>query len=1119
MNFLYQCNKICPNFFKSKIFMMMRMTLFLSFVLCFSLLATTSYSQNTKMSLDANASTLKTVINLIEEQSDFRFFYNSDLIDLDKVVNGSFRDKTIEEILRSVLDGTSVGYRVLENNFVILSSAEMLQQITISGTVTDENGESLPGVNVVVKGGNTGVVTDSNGKYQINVPNVDAVLIFSFVGYTSTEFVVGNQTSINVQLREDASQIEEVVVVGYGTQKRVNLTGSVVALKGSEVVKSPMVNVTTSLAGRLPGVIINNRTGEPGRENVSLYIRGRSTTGNSDALVLIDGIERGNMGQLNPNDIESISVLKDASAAIYGSRAANGVILITTKRGEISKPTINFSYNQGLSQPTRNPKMADSYTFAKVYNEIEQIEGRGIRYTDDELQKYKDGSDPNYPNTDWYDLMIKKITPQNRANLSVSGGNERVKYYLSLGEVTQQGMYESSTLKYNQINLRSNVDVQVTDNLTVGLNIMGRYEDKHYPLGTLGDLNAHIFLYWPMWQLYWPGTKFLMPNRDTESIVSRINDDAGAQDEQIKNIQNSLFFKWNVPGIKGLSIDGNGSYDYGNTFRKRFNTPYYVYSKDPQTDEFVKRLAGRSPQLANLTNRVEFTSLFYLSAKINYERKFNAHNINAMVGYEQTQIKGNWFQAERSDFLSISIPQLFAGSSDKNKQANDGNASHDAKQNIFGRIGYDYEGKYLVQVTMRIDGSPRFAEGKRFGYFPGVSAGWRISEESFMQDIDFLQNLKIRGSYGKMGNDLVSAFQYLISYRYGNNFVIGNSDVSGLIQDNVPNPLITWETATTWNAGLDATLWKGLLGIEFDVFKTRREDILTRRTVLIPDYTGLSLPDENIGIVDNKGFELTLTHNNQINDIRYRISGNVSFARNKVIFTDEQPAAEPYQMATGRPYGSALYYKANGIFKDQAEVDSKPHLAGAQPGDIIYEDVNGDKELNSRDRIRINQTNIPEIVFGLNFSVEWKGFDLSLFFQGQENAKSYFGGEFPRMSYAQGNFPVWRAKDRWAPDNTTATMPRGASALTNNNSSSSYPSTHWLVNAGFLRLKNAEIGYNLPKNICEKIKIQNLRLFVSGSNLFMIYDHMKDMGLDPEATTFYYYPPQRVYNFGFNISF
>jgi TonB-linked SusC/RagA family outer membrane protein len=997
------------------------------------------------------------------------------------------------------------------------------QNRQLTGTVTDAvSAEPLTGVSVVIKGTSMGTVTNVDGNFSLDVSS-GTVLEFSYIGYLRQEVTVGSETQIRISMTENVELLDEVVVVGYGTQKKVTLTGSVVSAKGADIIKSPAVNVTNSLAGRLPGVIINNRSGEPGRENTSLYIRGRSTIGNTSALVLIDGVERGGLENINPNDIESISVLKDASAAIYGARAANGVILVTTKRGSSPKPVINFSYNQGFSQPTRMPKMADSYTFYTVYNEIEQSEGRPPRYSDAELQKYREGTDPDYANIDWYDYMTREWTPQHRTNVSVSGSGERAKYYVSLGELSQDDMYEHGTRKYNQYNIRSNVDVKLSESLTVGANLAGRYDDRHYPAGAAVELNSHIFLYQPDWLPYWPGTNYMKSNRGSENILNLVSDNAGYMDQDVKTMQSSIFFNWQVPWVKGLSIDGTGSYDFASNFTKTFRTPTYVYYKD-DAGGYLKERSGMGVNRATLTDRGEFSDQLYFTVKATYERTVGQHNLSAMVGYEQQKVKGNYLQAYRSDYTSTSIPQIFAGSSDKSMQSNDGSASQGARQNIYGRLSYDYAGKYMAQFTMRRDGSPNFPKEKRFGYFPGVSAGWRLSEEPFMQGLDKLDNLKIRGSYGVMGNDLVSAFQYLTTYGYGRNYVIGGTDVSGLQETNVPNPNITWETARTWNIGLDATLWNGLLGVEFDYFNTRRSDILTQRSASIPTYTGLSLPDENIGIVDNKGFELVLTHANSINDFRYTISGNISFARNKVIYIDEQPAAEPYQYATGRPMGASLLYNSLGIFKDQSAVDAYPHLPGTVPGDIIYEDVNGDGEINSLDRVRQDLINIPEIVYGLNVYCAYRGFDLSLLFQGQENARHNFASSsgnnwFTAMSYSSGNFLAWRAENRWSPSNTDASMPRASYALWNNSTNSVYNSTHWRANAGFLRLKNVELGYQLPKKVCDRIRIQGLRLSVSAYNLCMIYDHMKEMGFDPETDAFWYYQQQRTLNFGINVTY
>ncbi len=1065
---------------------------------------------------------LKTVLTEIEKELQYSIIYKKGEVNEGKRITQDFKDASLDEVLSAVLDD-GLTYSIQGKMIVISkkgatgpSESQQAGRVTVKGVVKDENGEPIIGVNVVEKGTTNGTVTDIDGNFTLSVsPN--SKLSVTYIGYSEKEIAVNKAKSpLEILLSEDTQALDEVVVVGYGTQKKVTLTGSVVALKGEEIMKSPSINVANSLAGRLPGVIVNNRTGEPGRDDPSIYIRGKSTTGNSSPLILIDGVERDGLSELNPNDIESISVLKDASAAIYGARAANGVILVTTKRGTEAKPTISFSYNQGFSQPTRNPKMADSYTFASVYNEIEEGEGRAPRYTAEELEKYRNGTDPNYPNTDWFDLMTRNLTPQHRVNVGVSGGNERVKYFLSLGESHQSGNFVGGTTSVRLYNVRSNVDVQVTKYLKVGLDIAGKLNDSHYPSGGTSDIYSHIFLYLPTWQTYWPGTDYLMPNRDSENLVNRVGDALGYEKQKTTTIQSRFSFKLDIPWVEGLWLDGIASYDTESLRTKVWKTPAYVYYQDSSTGELYRGISGSSPSLASLTQNYDNTVNMYLVGKINYDRTFGKHHVGAMFGYEQNQEKIDFVGAYRSDFVSTAISEIFAGSSDKNKQSNDGKSSESARQNIFGRFSYDYADKYMAQFTFRRDGSPNFPENKRFGFFPSFSLGWRISEESFMEGMDFLDNLKIRGSYGKMGNDLVNSFQYLAAYQFGNNNVFGGNDVSGLVQSVVPNPNITWEVAKTYNIGFDSRFFNGLLGIEFDYFKTRRSNILTKRSAIVPAYTGLTLPDENIGIVDNKGFELVVSHENYSNPLKYRLSANVSFARNKVIFSDEQPAAEPYQYATGRPIGSELYYHAIGVFASEDEINSYPHLLNTQPGDLIYEDVNQDGSIDSRDRIRVNQTNTPEIVYSLNAYFEYKGFDLSLLFQGQENAVQYFDSYFSVMSYSLGNFLEWRANDRWTPTHTDATMPRGSSSMWNNNTEAS---TQWLVDAGFLRLKNLEFGYNLPRNICEKLWVQNLRLSFSANNLFIIYDHMKDLGFDPETTSYWYYPQQRTYNFGINLTF
>lgn len=986
---------------------------------------------------------------------------------------------------------------------------------SITGKVTDEGGAALPGVTVMLKSSRNAVVTDQQGRYQIQVPETADALIFSFVGYESRTVAIGASRVLNITLKVAEGSLNEIVVVGYGSQKKATVTGSIAVLKGSEIVKSPLANVANSLQGRLPGVTITNRTGEPGRDDPGIRIRGRSTTGNSSALVIVDGVERSGLGQINPNDIESITVLKDASAAIYGARAANGVILVTTKRGDLnSAPEINFSYNQGFTGPTRNPIMADAYTFFKVYNEIEQGEGRPPRYTDSELEKYRVGTEEGYSNFDWYDFITRKFAPQSRADLSVSGGNNNVTYRLSFGRVAQDGQYKFGTTKVKQYNIRSNVDVRLADNLKVGMDIAARFDKNHYPYRSANEINSHIYLYQPNWKPYWPGTEYLTANRDNDNIINHVSDANGYSDINSTKLQTTLKAQWDLPWVKGLSINGSVSYDPSVSFTKKWRLPTYVYYKDA-SGNYNKGRSGTGADKPELTDRTDISSLLYMTSRVNYEKKIGRHTLTGMLGYEQQTIKSNYVSAYRSDYASTALAEIFAGSSDKNRQANDGAQTEGARKNYFGRATYDYANKYLAELTMRRDGSPNFRSDKRWGNFPSALVGWRLSEEDFLKRFEFINDLKIRGSYGVMGNDLVDPFQYLQSYSYGNNYVIGNNDVMGLVQTGVPNPSITWEKAKTWNVGIDAGLWNGKLGITFDYFRTRRSDILTKRSAVVPGYTGLQLPDENIGIVDNRGFELVLSHSNNDHAFKYNFSGNVSFARNKVIFSDEQPAAEPYQRATGRPIGAGLFYNAMGIFKNQADIDAYPHFLNARPGDIRYEDVNNDKVIDSKDQIRVNQTNVPEITYGFNANFNYKSFDISFLLQGQANAKQYFGDYFPVMSYSLGNFLNWRAEGRWTPENSNATMPRASYDLFNNNTANS---TQWLLDASFLKLRNVELGYTLPKSLVDKVGMKKLRVSVSGSNLLILYDHMKDLGFDPETSDYWYYPPQRVLNFGINVT-
>jgi TonB-linked SusC/RagA family outer membrane protein len=640
-----------------------------------------------------------------------------------------------------------------------------------------------------------------------------------------------------------------------------------------------------------------------------------------------------------------------------------------------------------------------------------------------------------------------------------------------------------------------------------------------------------MYLYRPFWTKYWPGTDFLMPNRDSENIVNWVSSNSGTLNEKYKALETRLHFDLSIPGVEGLSVGGTANYDLGYTRRKAWSLPTYVYTRTgtPGDYQYTQVRSGSSAALASLGEFFEERTIPTYNIQINYEKSFGKHNLGAMVGYEQMKYDYSFFQASRTDFPSAVLDQLNAGSSDKGRQANSGSAAVGSRKNYFGRATYDYDHKYLLQLIFRYDGSPNFPENKRWGFFPGASVGWRVSEEAFMDDMTAIDELKLRASYGQMGNDSIPAFQYITAYRYANNYVVGNNDVIGLAPAGVANPNVTWEVAKTMNVGFDLAMFSGGLSVQFDYFKTTRSNILTRRTVIVPDYTGVILPPENFGEVENKGFELTLSHSRTVNSkLSYAVGGNISYAKNKVIVGNEPPSAEPYQAVAGKPIGARLVYRALGIFSTVEDVNTYPHMPGAKAGDIKYEDVNGDNILNSLDQIRLDETPTPQIMYSINASVKYANFDLSILFQGQEKAISNFyetldnlqdkNFYFPIMNpNGLGNFLQWRADGRWTHDNTNATQPRADAANGNNNTTA--PSTHWIFDAGFLRLKNVELGYTLPSAITQKIKIRNLRLYVSGNNLLLLNDSMKDLGFDPETTDYWYYPNQRTFNIGANLTF
>lgn len=1032
------------------------------------------------------------------------------------------------------------------------------QDVAITGKVTDETDQGIPGVNVVVKNSTRGTSTDADGKFSINAPDANATLILSSIGFVSQEIALNGRTNLTVKLASDTKALNEVVVVGYGVQKKETITGSVTSVKGDELVKSPAVNLANSLAGRLPGVTVVNRSGEPGADGATIRIRGGNTLGNNNALIVIDGIpnRNGGLDRINPADIESISVLKDAAAAIYGSRAANGVILITTKRGKTGKPSLSYSFNQGFSNPTVVPKVANAQQYTGMLNDLNIYElptaewaaanqafkttgsytrpngtVRKAPFSPEDLVKYADGSDPwGHPNTDWYAATFKKNSPQVRHNVQLNGGTENIRYLASLGYQNQDAYYINSATGYKQYDIRINLDANVNKYVKVNLGIVGRQENRAYPTKSAGVIFRMLQRGKPQEPAYWPDGR---PGPDIENGENPVvvTTDLSGYSKDIRNyVQTNGSLEIKIPGVDGLKVTGTAAIDNLSRNTKTWQIPWTLYQRgtgfeaDGVTPKLVASVRGPAEPNLNLGNNNQLNIL--LGGVINYDKTFGSHTLNLLVGSNRETIEGDNMSAFRRYFISPALDQLFAGG-DLSKD-NNGGAYKSARLNYFGRVGYNFKEKYIAEFLWRYDGSDIFPKATRYGFFPGVLAGWVVSEEGFWKNnVPVVNFLKLRGSIGQLGNDQIDTYQYLSTYGF-NSYIIGNTETKTLFETRVPNENITWEVATNSNIGLDAQLFNGKVTVELDAFSNHRTNILWFKNASVPNTTGLNLPRQNIGEVKNKGFEFNLGYRNTYKDFKYNFSVNGGYAQNKIIFWDKAPGAPEWQRSTGMPMNTYVVYKYDGVFKDQAEIDANKLDYSAlnknlRPGDMKYMDIGGrdangnlintpDGKITSDDRVRLPNTNLPLFQGGANFGAQYKNFDLTVLFQGAAGAKQYVStGEAGNI----GNFLLDQYENRWTIDNPSSVHPRIA------NRSDQYYSggnDYWLRSSDYIRLKNMELGYSIPAEIISKVGLSQFRVYFNGLNM-ITWDKLKVFDPEADNSTGYYYPQQKVFNFGLTATF
>ncbi len=1177
----------------------MKITLIQMLILCVSVMlgyATDTSGQEVlerKITLQTQNAEVKNILSEIEKKSGVKFTYRPRLIrDLDKMTLNVIETPLID-VLTQVL-GSRLSYDVIGKQIVLkeipsnnteLSKSDVEGEtdlaVNVSGTVLDESDAPIPGVNVLVKGTSVGTTTDSDGRFSLEIENESSILVFSFIGYKSQEVPVGSQSTFNIKMEPDIQSLQEVVVVGYGEQKKVTLTGAVATVKGTELQKSPSLNLSNSIAGRMPGVIATNASGEPGNDGSTIRIRGSNTLGNNDALIVIDGVpaREGGFDRINPQDIESISVLKDASAAIYGSRAANGVVLITTKHGKSGKPTLSYSFNQGWAQPTVVPKMASAAQYAEMVNEIDIYklpanewsaasaafkatgsftrpngEVANASFKPDDLQKFKDGSDPwGHPNTDWFDAVLKDWSPQSKHNLQLSGGSENIQYLASLGYQNQDGFYKNSATGFKQVDFRLNVDAKVNKYITTTIGITGRQEARSYPTKSAQQIFRMSVRGYPYAPAYWPNGK---PGPDIENGEQPVLISTGATgyDKDTRYyLQTNGKIEISNPWIKGLKFTGSAAIDKYVEQDKTWQKPWFIYSWDKTSYEpdgvtplLTKVQKGPNAQATLNQANADQTNIL-LQGLITYDHSFGEHNLTILAGVTKETSNRDYFNAYRKYFNSTAIDQLFAGGSSEKNSA--GSAWERARLSYFGRLGYNFKEKYMAEFLWRYDGSYMFPENSRWGFFPGVTAGWRISEESFFKEnVGFINNLKIRGSWGQLGNDQVyfgdpsvlREYDYLPTYAFGDKvnkdwgYVTNNQVSQTLYENGVPNTNLTWEVANNADIGLEGAILDGRLFFEFDVFQNKRSNILWRKDASIPQTAGMTLPAQNLGKVTNKGWEFKVGYDDQIGDLQYNVSVNGGYAKNEITFWDETPGQPEWQLSTGSPIPNNvnfpernLFYQYDGIYATQEEVDANTldysgvGASTLRPGDMRFKDVGSapnsptlggpDGKIDAYDRVRSGKNNQPTFQGGLNIGLRYKNFDVSILFQGAAGGEIFLQTE----SGTIGNFLAYSYEHRWTVENPSTEHPR---TVDRNNQYFSNGNTYWLKSTNYVRLKNFEIGYSLPETLASKIGIGNLRVYVNGLNLFT----WDKFGIfDPESTRgdAQYYPQSRVINTGVTVTF
>lgn len=1128
-------NRICErkSFLSLKLDLKMKLTTLFILVVMLNIKANT-YAQRARVTLELNDFSTEQVIEAIEEKTDFRFIYKLEGIDLKRIVSINVKEQPITVVLELLFKGTSTKYKIRNTQVIlrkikiskkrldtkVVETEKVVVQQAIEGTVTDEDGAPLPGASIVEKGTSNGTQSDFDGNFSLSLIGENATLVISYIGFSTKQVVVGEETSLTISLEEDTAGLDEVVIVGFGTQKKSAITGSVVKVDAKDLTTVSVANTTELLSGRVAGVITKQTTGVPGADATELSIRGFGKP-----LVLVDGIEM-SLDRIDPNDIESINVLKDGSAAIYGARAGNGVILVTTKRGKVGKPIIQYTGTTSFQQPTVWKNNVNGGQFVEMQNE-----GGAASYTPEELALYK-AAGPGYETYNWERTVFRTWAPLNQHNLSVRGGSEKIRFFSSFGSLDQGGSFKTGDLNYNRLNVRSNIDANITDHLTFGIDMSYRKEKTSEPGLPLTTIYNQLTVSEPILPPVIPGYPELAANSgggfNNRGAYGASNRDlSGFIDKNNEVLTGRMQLQYKFPFLEGLSAKASVSYTSQTRQTKDLSKRMIVYEYNRETQEAVSVGAIANNDL--IEKLYQFKS-FLPSISLNFNQEYGNHSIKGLLLTETIDEKILNITSGRKDLLSTDLPFLNFGS--ELGITNSGDAIEFGRSSVVGRLNYGYKDRYFLEGSFRYDATSNFAAKSRWGFFPSVSAAWRISEENFIKDkVDFIDNLKLRLSYSETGNDRIfkadgttpDYFRYLSANEIQtgdySSYLFGASGLStALATSGLANPFVTWRDLTTYNIGLDAHFLNGLIGMEFDIFYRLQEGIFATPLDQFPSTFGATLPQVNQNSTDNRGFDLVLTHRNSIGAFKYNVGISFGLAREKYKHWPVDKAIEAFadsdeelndpefirrfnlvQGLSGNWVNRNIGYKTDGIFMNQAEIDAhtvdQSLIAGGTgnerlvPGDIRYIDLNGDGVLNWRDQDEIGKGGLPDMTYGLNLNASYKGFSISALFQGAAGFNFNITGG-ARTILANNSIPFeYQYKYRWTPDpndpglniNPNAILPGStdSGAHLNNNQTSDF----WLQDGKYLRLKNLNIGYDIPQDVLKTIGFDRIRLFVSGSNL------------------------------------